>query len=116
MPDSLSLVRGHSVHFPKFPILQILKLLMFIQFHPNFIQRTLIIEQYRLFPFWRFAPNYKNYGISKFFLIQDHVQLEISKSYFSHNFHWSPSKLYENVGYHGKSKFLIRILQSEVGI
>ncbi len=42
-------------------------------------------------------------GTLNFFLTQDHMQLEISKCYFSHNF---PSKLYDNVGYHGKSKYL----------
>ncbi len=26
---------------------------------------------------------------------------------FSHNFHWSPSKLSDNIGYHGKSKCLL---------
>ncbi len=35
------------------------------------------------------------------------MKLEISKRYFSHNFHCSPSKLYENIGYHGKSKCLL---------
>ncbi len=29
------------------------------------------------------------------------MHLAISKCYFSHNFHWSPSKLYENIGYIG---------------
>ncbi len=35
------------------------------------------------------------------------MHLEISLRYFSYNFHWSPSKLYENIGYHGKSKCLL---------
>ncbi len=26
---------------------------------------------------------------------------------FSHNFHWSPSKLCDNIGYHGKSECLL---------
>ncbi len=38
------------------------------------------------------------------FLTHDHMQVEISKCYFSHNFHWSPSKLHDNIGYHEKSK------------
>ncbi len=38
--------------------------------------------------FWRSAKNCKNYGI----MAQDHMQLEVSKCYFSHNCHWSPSK------------------------
>ncbi len=48
----------------------------------------------------------ENYGIWKFFLTQDHMQLEISKCYFSHNFHCSPSKLY-NIAYPDKSKCLL---------
>ena len=35
------------------------------------------------------------------------MELEISKCDFSYNFHWSPSKLYENIDYHGKSKCLL---------
>ncbi len=35
------------------------------------------------------------------------MQLEISKCYFSHNFHWSPPKLYENIGYTGNYKSLL---------
>ena len=42
-----------------------------------------------------------------FFLTQDHMQLEILKCYFSHNFRCSSSKLYENIAYHGKSKYLL---------
>ena len=47
------------------------------------------------------------YGTLRFFLTQDHMQLEFSKCYFSHNFHWSPSKLYDNIAYHSKSKCLL---------
>ncbi len=35
------------------------------------------------------------------------MQLEISKCYFSYNFQWSASKLYENIGYQDKSKCLL---------
>ena len=35
------------------------------------------------------------------------MQLEISKCYFSHNFHWRPSKRYEDIGYYSKSKCLL---------
>ncbi len=35
------------------------------------------------------------------------MHLEILKGYFSHNFHWRPSKLYDNIGYHDKSKCLL---------
>ncbi len=62
--------------------------------------------QYWLLHFWRSAKNEKKYGNLKFFLKQDHMHLEISDCYFSHNFHWSPSKVYENIGYHGKYKCL----------
>ncbi len=52
--------------------------------------------------------NKKKYGILNIFLYpQFHMQLEISKCYFSHNFHYSPSKLFENIVYHGKSKCLL---------
>ena len=34
MPDFLSLVSGHSVHFVKFPILRFLKCYSFNSFHP----------------------------------------------------------------------------------
>ena len=47
VPDSLSLVWGHSVHFAKFPILQFLKLCSspnFHPIHPNFIQCIIIIQ------------------------------------------------------------------------
>ncbi len=35
------------------------------------------------------------------------MQLEFSTCYFSHNFYWSPYKLYNNIAYHGKSKCLL---------
>ncbi len=38
---------------------------------------------------------------------EPYMQLEISKCYFSHNFHWSPSKLFDNIGYNDKSKCLL---------
>ena len=106
MPD-LSLVWGHSVHFAKFPILQFLKLCSspnFYQIHPNFIQGILITGQYRQLCFGDLLK-IKNNGTLKFFLTQDHMQLEISKCYFSHNFRWSPSKLYDNIGHHGTQKY-----------
>ena len=65
MPDSSSLVWGHSVHVEKFPTLQFLKLCSspnFHPIHPNFMQGILIIGQYRLLLFWRSAKNLKNYG------------------------------------------------------
>ena len=47
MPDSLSLVWGHLVHFAKFPSLQFLKLCSspnFRPIHPNFIQGIIITQ------------------------------------------------------------------------
>ncbi len=41
------------------------------------------------------------------FLTQDHMQLEFSIFNFSHIFHWSQSKLCDNIGYHGKSECLL---------
>ena len=53
IPDSLSLVWGHSVHFAKFPILQFLKLCSspnFRPIHPNFIQGIIIIQAVNFSP------------------------------------------------------------------
>ncbi len=47
------------------------------------------------------------------------MQLGFPMCYFSHNiikFHWSPSKLYDNIGYHGKSKCLLEYSMSECEI
>ncbi len=41
--------------------------------------------------------NCKSYGTLKFFSTQDYMQLEFSKCHYSHNFHWSPSKLYDSI-------------------
>ncbi len=49
----------------------------------------------------------KKYGILNFFLTKNYMELEFSQCYFSHNFHWSLSKLYDNIGYHSKSKCLL---------
>ena len=35
------------------------------------------------------------------------LRLSYSKCYFPHNFHWSQSKLYENIAYHGEFKCLL---------
>ncbi len=52
--------------------------------------------------------------ILKIFLTQDHMELQISKCYFSHHYHWSPSKLYENIGYPGKSKCLLEYCKEKL--
>ncbi len=45
---------------------------------------------------------------------QDHMQLEISKCYFPHNLYLSPSKRYENIGHHGKSKCLLEYCKEKL--
>ena len=91
MPDSLSLVGVIRCTLQNF---QFLKLCCSLSFHPihlNFIQGILIMGQYRLLLFWAICQKFKKkniwhfkiYGILKFFFTQDHMQLEISKCYFS---------------------------------
>ncbi len=41
------------------------------------------------------------------------MQLGILKCYFSHDFNWSPFTLYDNIGYHGKSKCLLEYFCSD---
>ncbi len=80
MPDSLSLVWGHSVHFAKFPILQVLKsapLPIFIRFIQTLYK---VSYSYRLSLFWRSAKNCKKLWHFEIFLTQDHMQLEFSVS------------------------------------
>ncbi len=65
IPDSFSLVWGHSVHFAKFPILQFgLKLCSSLNFHPihpNLIQCIIIIQ---VVTFSGDCPNFfLDYGI-----------------------------------------------------
>ena len=57
--------------------------------------------------FWAICQKLKKNGTLNWIWTQDHIQLEIPKCYFSHNFHWRPSKLSDNIGYHGKSKCLL---------
>ena len=56
----------------------------------------LVIGEYRLLLLLT-----KNYGTLKFFLTQDHMELEVSKRYFSTSFNQMWSKLYQDVAYHG---------------
>ncbi len=101
MPDSLSLFWGHSVHFAKLPIFQFLKLCSSPNFYP------ISSKLYTRYPNHRAVQAFGILAFWFFFLTQDHIHVEISKYYFSHNFHWIPSKFYENIGYHGKSKCLL---------
>ena len=69
MPDSVSLVWGHSVHFAK-PILEftILQRSIFQPIHPNFIQGILIMREYSLLLFWRSAKKLKKVWHFEIFL------------------------------------------------
>ncbi len=79
MPYSLSLVWGHLVHFAKFPILQFLKLCSSPNFHPNFIQGSIILGQCRLLLFGAICQKLKKIvTFWIFFLIRYHMQLKIS--------------------------------------
>ncbi len=90
----------------------IFKTLLLCQFSSHFIQTLYQVYQWcrntGCHFFGRPAQNLKkNCVILIFFLTPDHMQLKISKCYFSHNFHWIPSKPYENIGYHRNSKYLL---------
>ena len=104
MPDCLSLIWGHSVHFtpstvyqwkPKFQ--NAASPTVSVRFQQNFMVNMIVMGEYRLLRFWRSAKNCKNYGTLKFFLTQDHMELEISNA-------TSPTvfiELYEDIAYHG---------------
>ena len=106
MPDSLSLVWGYSVHFTK-----IFNFTIKLCCSPNFY--PISSKLYTSYPNHRATQVITSFlaifqKIQKLWhsvsLTQDHMQLEISKCYFFYIFHWSPSKLYENIG---KSKWLL---------
>ena len=65
MPNSLSSVWGHSVHFANFPSLQFFKICSspnFRPIHPNFIQGTIIIQPVTFFDdLLKFEP-FRNTG------------------------------------------------------
>ncbi len=80
MPNSLSLVWGHLVHFAKFQFYNFQNSAppsIFIQFHPNFTQGIINRGQYRILLFGDLPQIKKKYGIFKCFLTQDDMQLEI---------------------------------------
>ena len=108
MPDSLNLVWGHSVNFAKFPILPFLKHLpIFIRFHPN-LYKVPNYGAIQAITFLAFCQKLQKLWHFEFFLnTRPYMLLKISECHFSHNFHWSQSNLYENIGYHGKSKCLL---------
>ncbi len=87
MPDSLSLFWGHSVHFAKLPIFQFLKLCSSPNFYPISSKLYTRYPNHTAIRYYVFGSNcqkLQKYGILKLFLTQDHMQLEISKCYFSH--------------------------------
>ncbi len=103
MPDSFSLVWGHSVHVAKFPILPFLTFCLY-QFSSD------LSKLYTRYPkqgaiqaisFWgRSAKNLKkNYGILNFLFIftQDHMQLEMSKVLFLPQFSFFNILLYRTI-------------------
>ncbi len=77
MPDSLSLVWGHLVHFANFPILQFLKLNYFHLIHQNFKQGIIIIQAVT---FLAICPKLQKLWHFEIFLIQERMQLEFSIS------------------------------------
>ncbi len=98
MPYSLSLVWGLSVYFANFTIfITLLLSKLYTRYHNHTSCYFFLAKCQKL----------QNHCTLKFFLTQDHMQLEFAKCCFSHNFHWSPSKLKNNIGYHGKSKCLL---------
>ncbi len=78
MPDSLSLVWGHSVHLAKFPIfLKLCSSPNFHLIHPNFMQGIIIIQSAL---FWAICQKMQKLWHFEIFLTQDHIQLEFSIS------------------------------------
>ena len=101
MPSSLSLVWGHSVHFAEFPILRFSKHNSFNSFHQ--ISTKLHTKYHNqglitLLLTWRSGKSEKFYGTLKIFKTQDHMGLEISKSYSSYRFHLMSAKRNEDIG------------------
>ncbi len=93
-----------------FQFYSFLKALFLSQFSSNSSNLTQGIMMTQAVTFWRSAKNCKHFGTLKVFLAQDHMHAAgIFKVLFALqiNFHWSPSKLYDNFAYHGKSKCLL---------
>ncbi len=64
----------------------------------KFMTNMIVMGEYRLLLFLAICQKIIFYGTLKFFLTQDHMQLEISKGYFSYSFHLMLAKLYEDIG------------------
>ncbi len=104
MPDSsLAWFGVIRCTLAKFPILQLFfknsaPLPNFIQF----IQTLYSISIIQAVIFLAIGQQLQNLWHFEILLL-----LQFSKCYFSHNFHWTPPKLYDNIVYHGKSKCLL---------
>ncbi len=87
---------SNSTIFKKSPI--------FRAIHPNFIHGIIIIQPVS---FW--GDLLKIAKIMAFWnlLNAGRYAAIIFKVLYLHNFHWCPSKLYDNIEYHGKSKCLL---------
>ena len=57
--------------------------------------------------FWRLSKFFFRLWHLKYSLSRTICCFKFSRCYFSHNFHWTPSKLYDNIGQHGKSECLL---------
>ncbi len=101
MPDSLSLVWGHSVHFAKFPMLRFSEGYISPSFHSistKFYCKYVGHEGIQAVTVFGDLPKF--YGTLKFWLTQNHMGLEISKRYSSYSFHPIIAKLYDEYGSH----------------
>ncbi len=107
MPDIVSLVWGHSVHFAKFPILQFFKILLLSYFSSDSSKRYTRYHNHTGWHFlWRSAKNCKKI-MSLWNLLKTRLYRTTGIFNFSHNCHWSSSKLCDNIAYHSKSKCLL---------
>ncbi len=105
MPDSLSLVWGHLVHFAKFPILQFFKLCSSLNF------QLISSKPYARYPnhgaiqgviFWQSAKNKKIWHFEIFRNIGPYAAGNF-KVLFLPQF----SLEFKNIGYHGRCKCLL---------
>ncbi len=102
MPDCLSFIWGHLVHFVKFPILHFSVNSSPLPIFILFIQTLYKVSQsYRLS---QIAKNCKNFGTWNFLNTGPYAAGILN---FSRNFHLSPSKHCNNNGYNAKSKCLL---------
>ncbi len=98
MPDSLSSVWVHSVHFAKFPMLRFSKGCSSHSFCPisaKLYGKNMVIKgEYRLVNLLAICQTLKILWHFEHFLTEDHMRLEISKHYSSFSFHPMSAKLY----------------------